>query len=164
MSEGYAVKVRPEKVEVVDRIKSEVEATQALVLTEYRGLTVNALKDLRAKLLTIKVGRSQAYYLESWRAFFNFCKRAGEPLEEIPTAGIPIDRKRRSWVRRRAFSVASATASADQSVASTRPPANAAAIDGSASPHPSSSTRAPRSARPAIARASARPLGHSSTQ
>ena len=65
---------------------------------------------------------------------------------------------------RRAFSVATATACADQSVASTRPPASAAAIDGSASPQPSSSTRAPRSERPCIARASASPLGHSSTQ
>jgi large subunit ribosomal protein L10 len=51
MSDGYAVKVRPEKVEVVERIKSEVEATQAVVLTEYRGLTVTALADLRTKLL-----------------------------------------------------------------------------------------------------------------
>jgi large subunit ribosomal protein L10 len=51
MSDGYAVKVRPEKVEVVERIKAEVSETQAVVLTEYRGLTVNALKDLRAKLL-----------------------------------------------------------------------------------------------------------------
>jgi large subunit ribosomal protein L10 len=51
MSDGYAVKVRPEKVEVVERIKSDVEATQAVVLTEYRGLTVTALADLRTKLL-----------------------------------------------------------------------------------------------------------------
>lgn len=51
MTEGYAVKVRPEKAEVVARIKAEVEETQALVLTEYRGLTVTALKDLRTKLL-----------------------------------------------------------------------------------------------------------------
>jgi large subunit ribosomal protein L10 len=51
MSDGYAVKVRPEKVEVVERIKSEVEETQAVVLTEYRGLTVTALADLRTKLL-----------------------------------------------------------------------------------------------------------------
>ncbi len=51
MSDGYAVKVRPEKAEVVERIKSEVEGTQAIVLTEYRGLTVTALADLRTKLL-----------------------------------------------------------------------------------------------------------------
>jgi large subunit ribosomal protein L10 len=51
MPEGYTVKVRPEKAEVVERIKAEVEATQALMLTEYRGLTVTALADLRTKLL-----------------------------------------------------------------------------------------------------------------
>jgi len=51
MPEGYAVKVRPEKAGVVERIKSEVEQTQAVVLTEYRGLTVTALADLRTKLL-----------------------------------------------------------------------------------------------------------------
>jgi len=51
MPEGYAVKVRPEKAGVVERIKAEVGETQAVVLTEYRGLTVTALKDLRTKLL-----------------------------------------------------------------------------------------------------------------
>jgi large subunit ribosomal protein L10 len=51
MPEGYAVKVRPEKAEVVERIKAEVEDTQAVVLTEYRGLTVTALAELRTKLL-----------------------------------------------------------------------------------------------------------------
>lgn len=50
MSQSYETKVRPEKVEAVEKIKSAVEETQALVLTEYRGLTVNQLADLRSKL------------------------------------------------------------------------------------------------------------------
>ena len=57
-----------------------------------------------------------------------------------------------------------ATASGDQSVASTRPPASAAAIAGSPSPQPSSITRRPVSGRRAMTRASARELGHSSAQ
>lgn len=50
MPEGYTTKVRPEKVEAVDRIKADLGDTQAVVLTEYRGLTVNELADLRSKL------------------------------------------------------------------------------------------------------------------
>ena len=50
MPEGYTTKVRPEKVEAVDRIRSEIGSTQAVVLTEYRGLSVNDLADLRARL------------------------------------------------------------------------------------------------------------------
>jgi large subunit ribosomal protein L10 len=51
MSEGYAVKVRPEKVEAVEKIRAELEASQAAVVTEYRGLTVQQLAELRTKLL-----------------------------------------------------------------------------------------------------------------
>src|SRR5262245_49323606 len=51
MSEGYAVKVRPEKAAAVEAIKAELEASQAAVVTEYRGLTVQQLAALRAKLL-----------------------------------------------------------------------------------------------------------------
>jgi len=50
MPEGYAVKVRPEKAEAVEKIKAELEASQAAVVTEYRGLTVQQLAALRAKL------------------------------------------------------------------------------------------------------------------
>jgi large subunit ribosomal protein L10 len=50
MTEGYTTKVRPEKVEAVDVIKSQIGDTQAVVLTEYRGLTVNELAELRSKL------------------------------------------------------------------------------------------------------------------
>ena len=63
-----------------------------------------------------------------------------------------------------AFFKSLSMATGDQSVASTHPPASAAAMLGSPSPQPSSSTRAPLSARPAIARARATPLGHSSAQ
>ena len=50
MTEGYSTKVRPEKVEAVEAIKTELGETQAVVLTEYRGLTVNQLAELRSKL------------------------------------------------------------------------------------------------------------------
>jgi hypothetical protein len=65
---------------------------------------------------------------------------------------------------RAALSRSSSIACGDQSVASTRPPASAAARLGNPSPQPSSSVRAPRSARTAIRRASATPLGQSSAQ
>jgi large subunit ribosomal protein L10 len=51
MSESYQAKVRPEKVAVVEEIKEELDSSPAVVLTEYRGLTVNELKELRAQLL-----------------------------------------------------------------------------------------------------------------
>lgn len=51
MPEGYAVKVRPEKVAAVEEIRAELEASQAAVITEYRGLTVQQLAELRTKLL-----------------------------------------------------------------------------------------------------------------
>ena len=50
MSEGYQVKVRPEKAEAVEKIRAELEASSAAVVTEYRGLTVEELKVLRSKL------------------------------------------------------------------------------------------------------------------
>ena len=65
---------------------------------------------------------------------------------------------------RRSVAVASAIASGAQSVASTRPPASAAAMLGRPTPQPSSSVRAPRSVRTATTRASASALGHNSAQ
>jgi large subunit ribosomal protein L10 len=41
---------RPEKVAVVDEIRTKLEESDAAVLTEYRGLTVHELADLRASL------------------------------------------------------------------------------------------------------------------
>ena len=51
MPENYEVKVRPEKVAEVEHIRGELDSTPTVVLTEYRGLTVNELKQLRAQLL-----------------------------------------------------------------------------------------------------------------
>ncbi len=41
---------RPEKVAVVDEIRTKLDESDAAVLTEYRGLTVQELADLRASL------------------------------------------------------------------------------------------------------------------
>jgi large subunit ribosomal protein L10 len=43
-------KVRPDKVATVDEVKSRVDATSTAVVTEYRGLTVAEISDLRRKL------------------------------------------------------------------------------------------------------------------
>ena len=51
MSEGYTAKVRPEKAEEVNRIRTELDGSQAAVITEYRGLTVTELADLRTRLI-----------------------------------------------------------------------------------------------------------------
>src|SRR4051812_15570781 len=44
--------VRTEKVEVVEEIRVKLAESEATVLTEYRGLTVRALADLRGQLRT----------------------------------------------------------------------------------------------------------------
>src|SRR5688572_18338847 len=41
---------RPEKVAVVDDVRERLEATSAALLTEYRGLNVTAISDLRRAL------------------------------------------------------------------------------------------------------------------
>ncbi len=41
---------RPEKVATVEEIKEKLEGARAAVLTEYRGLKVSELADLRASL------------------------------------------------------------------------------------------------------------------
>ena len=41
---------RPEKVAVVEEIRTKLDESDAAVLTEYRGLTVHELADLRASL------------------------------------------------------------------------------------------------------------------
>ncbi len=41
---------RPEKVETVEKLTEKLRHAKALVLTDYRGLTVAQLQDLRAKL------------------------------------------------------------------------------------------------------------------
>jgi large subunit ribosomal protein L10 len=41
---------RPEKVAVVDEVREKLSSAEAVVLTEYRGLTVKALAELRTNL------------------------------------------------------------------------------------------------------------------
>ena len=41
---------RPEKVAVVDEVKERLDSTSATLLTEYRGLDVTAISDLRRAL------------------------------------------------------------------------------------------------------------------
>lgn len=41
---------RPEKVAVVDEVRERLDATSAAILTEYRGLSVRQLADLRVRL------------------------------------------------------------------------------------------------------------------
>ena len=65
---------------------------------------------------------------------------------------------------RSALAAVARTASGDQSVASTRPPARAAAMLGRPSPQPSSSVRLPRSERIDTSWARATALAHSSAQ
>ncbi|WP_420639318.1 50S ribosomal protein L10 [Candidatus Poriferisocius sp.] len=43
---------RPEKVAVVDEIRERIAATEAVVITDYRGLDVPSLADLRRQLRT----------------------------------------------------------------------------------------------------------------
>ena len=44
---------RPEKVAVVDEVRERLEASTASVVTEYRGLTVAQLAELRSSLRAI---------------------------------------------------------------------------------------------------------------
>ena len=46
-------KVRPDKVATVDEVKSKVEGTSTVVVTEYRGLTVAQISNLRRQLRTL---------------------------------------------------------------------------------------------------------------
>lgn len=50
MAEAYETKVRPEKVKAVDEIREKLERSGAVMLTEYRGLTVGELAALRTEL------------------------------------------------------------------------------------------------------------------
>lgn len=53
MAEAYETKVRPEKVEKVQEIKGDFSDAGAVVLTEYRGLTVTELAELRRSLTDV---------------------------------------------------------------------------------------------------------------
>ena len=41
---------RPEKVAVVEEVKDKFQTADAVIITEYRGLTVRDLQDLRTSL------------------------------------------------------------------------------------------------------------------
>jgi large subunit ribosomal protein L10 len=56
-TQTHTVRVKPEKVQAVEEIKQQLGDTQAVVLTEYRGLTVPELALLRSQLL----GQETAY-------------------------------------------------------------------------------------------------------
>jgi len=56
-TQTHTVRVKPEKVAAVEEIKQQLGDTQAVVLTEYRGLTVPELALLRSQLL----GQETAY-------------------------------------------------------------------------------------------------------
>lgn len=50
MPEGYETKIRPDKVAAVEEIKGDLERAETIVLTEYRGLSVSQLAELRQNL------------------------------------------------------------------------------------------------------------------
>ena len=49
MSE-YVTKVQPEKVQAVAEIKEKFETVNDFIVTDYRGLSVGQITDLRGKL------------------------------------------------------------------------------------------------------------------
>ncbi|MDR2378561.1 MAG: 50S ribosomal protein L10 [Bifidobacteriaceae bacterium] len=77
---------RPEKVAVADRIRQQVTESQAVLLTEYRGLTVAELRQLRNAL------RADATYAVVKNTLTKFALRdAGiEGLEETLTGPTAI--------------------------------------------------------------------------
>lgn len=46
----YTVKIQPEKVEAINELKSEFEGVDNFIFTDYRGLTVEQITELRNKL------------------------------------------------------------------------------------------------------------------
>jgi len=55
MADTYEVKVRPDKVAAVEDMKQSFEAASTVVLTEYRGLTVTEIGQLRRELTKAEV-------------------------------------------------------------------------------------------------------------
>ena len=51
---------RPEKVAIVDEVRDRIENAEAVMITEYRGLTVSALSELRTNLRPVG-GRYKIY-------------------------------------------------------------------------------------------------------
>lgn len=46
----YTVKIQPEKVEAINELKAEFEGVDNFIFTDYRGLTVEQITELRNKL------------------------------------------------------------------------------------------------------------------
>lgn len=65
---------RPEKVAIVDEVKSRLETAEAVMVTEYRGLTVDAMSQLRINLRP--AGGSYKVYKNT------LVRRAAEGLNE----------------------------------------------------------------------------------
>ena len=77
---------RPEKVAVVDEVRERLDATSAALLTEYRGLNVAAISDLRRALR--KVGGEYKIYKNTLVRFA--ARDLGLELEELLTGPTAI--------------------------------------------------------------------------
>jgi large subunit ribosomal protein L10 len=77
---------RPEKVAVVDDVRERLEATSAALLTEYRGLDVGAISDLRRALRT--AGGEYKIYKNTLVRFA--ARDLGLDLEELLTGPTAI--------------------------------------------------------------------------
>ena len=86
MPEGYEVKVRPEKVEAIAKIRDSLQRAGAIVLTEYRGLTVGELAELRSKLADAGVEYRVVKNTLTLRAATELGVDGLDPYLEGPTA------------------------------------------------------------------------------
>lgn len=77
---------RPEKVAVVDEVKERLDSTSATLLTEYRGLDVTAISDLRRALR--QVGGEYKIYKNTLVRFA--ARDLGLELEELLTGPTAI--------------------------------------------------------------------------
>jgi len=77
---------RPEKVAVVDEVRTRLDSTSAALLTEYRGLDVTAISDLRRALR--KVGGEYKIYKNTLVRFA--ARDLGLELEELLTGPTAI--------------------------------------------------------------------------
>jgi large subunit ribosomal protein L10 len=77
---------RPEKVAVVDEVRERLDSTSAALLTEYRGLNVTAISDLRRALQ--KVGGEYKIYKNTLVRFA--ARDLGLELEELLTGPTAI--------------------------------------------------------------------------
>ena len=81
---------RPEKVAVVEEVRQKLDEADAVVLTEYRGLTVKALAELRTALRA--AGGEYKVYKNPW------CAVPRPSLSSVSTTiSSPVLRRWRSW-------------------------------------------------------------------